>query len=80
MDGFVAGELANERLAEAQMHCQYRLGSQVRHLRLTPRDGGVSISGHCWTYYAKQLAQHVVCEETGFTIVANDIQVMNREW
>ncbi len=60
---------------ELLMHCQFRLGSRERHLRLTQRDGSVAINGQCRTHYAKQLAQRLVGEETGPTIVANDIEV-----
>jgi hypothetical protein len=54
---------------------QTRLGGRVRDLRVTLKDEGVVLNGRATTYYAKQLAQHVVMETAGMTVLANDIEV-----
>ncbi len=52
-----------------------RLGGRVRGLRVLVGGGGLVLRGHASTYYAKQLAQHVVMEVSGMTILANEIEV-----
>jgi hypothetical protein len=58
-----------------ETHLQARLGSQVRHLRVNCRNNGVILQGIARTFYAKQLAQHLVMEMTKLPILANEIQV-----
>jgi hypothetical protein len=48
---------------------------RVRDLRLVVTDKGVVLRGTAGTYYAKQLAQHVVMGATGLPILANEIEV-----
>jgi hypothetical protein len=52
-----------------------RLHGRIRefHVRLLNR--GLVLTGCTKTYYAKQLAQHLVMEMTDLPITANDIQV-----
>jgi hypothetical protein len=73
----MASEMTSETLVEWQIHCQCQLGSRVRHLRLIPCEGGVTLTGYCRTYHAKQLAQHIVGETTGLRVVANEIDVVS---
>jgi len=58
---------------EARVQC--RLNGRVHDFRLSIRDNGLVLHGHARTYYAKQLAQHVVMEVTAVPILANEIEV-----
>jgi hypothetical protein len=60
---------------ELEAHVQSRLGGQVRDFGLVVTDKGLILRGHAHTYYAKQLAQHVVMEATRLPILANEIEV-----
>jgi hypothetical protein len=53
-----------------------RVGRQVRNLQVVFDGGGVVLRGQASTYYAKQVAQHVIGELTGLPILANDIEVV----
>jgi len=70
---------ANDKTAEMEprleTHLQARLGSQVRHLRVVSRNNGIILQGSASTYYAKQLAQHLVMELTTLPVLANEIEV-----
>jgi hypothetical protein len=52
-----------------------RLSGRVAELKLSRERRGVVIRGFAHTYYAKQLAQHAVMEETDVPILANEIEV-----
>ena len=65
----------SEKEARLEMHLQARLGSRVRDLRVVCRNDGVIVQGSSRTYYAKQLAQHLVMEITNLPILANEIEV-----
>lgn len=52
-----------------------RLGGQIREFHLVVTDQGLILRGRARTYYAKQLAQHVVMEAAGPPILANEIEV-----
>ncbi len=67
-----AGEVGVERLKAA---LERRLGGRARDLRVLVRGGGLVLQGHTSTYYAKQLAQEVVMEAGGMTVLANEIEV-----
>ena len=54
---------------------QQKLNGRVAALRLSHEHQGVVIHGFADTYYAKQLAQHVVMEESDLPILANEIEV-----
>jgi hypothetical protein len=51
-----------EEVAQLEAHAQNQLNGRVRNLRLAVRDNGLILQGQAHTYYAKQLAQHVVME------------------
>jgi len=67
--------LAEEEVEKLELHLQTQLNGRVRDLRVEACEGGLIIRGHAMTYYAKQLAQHIVMETTSTPIVANDIKV-----
>lgn len=52
-----------------------RLVGRVLDLLVVVRDKGVVLQGRADTFYAKQLAQHVVMEATTLPILANEIKV-----
>jgi hypothetical protein len=52
-----------------------RLNGRVRDIHVLSRENGVVLKGQSRTYYAKQLAQHVVMEATELPIIANEIEV-----
>jgi hypothetical protein len=52
-----------------------RLGGRVRELRVVIQGGSVILRGQAFTYYAKQLAQHLTMEEVKLPIRANEIEV-----
>jgi hypothetical protein len=55
---------------------QRRLNSGMRDFRLFVRDCGLVLQGRSITYYAKQLAQHMVMQATDLPICANEIEVL----
>ena len=71
--GYVACNPAE--IDRLETHAQGRLNGRVRDFRLVLRGNGLILKGRAPTYYAKQLAQHVIMEATGLPIVANEIQV-----
>jgi len=56
-------------------HVQGQLNGRVRGVRLVVHDGGLILRGRARTYYAKQLAQHLVMTGTRLPIIANEIEV-----
>jgi hypothetical protein len=62
-------------MQQLETHVQSRLNGRVRHFRLAVRGGGLILTGHARTYYAKQFAQHAVMEATALPIRANEIEV-----
>lgn len=62
--------------AELESNVQARLVGRVGDLHLLVQEGGVVLRGHTHTYYAKQLAQHAVMQETQLPILANEIEVV----
>ncbi len=64
-----------ESLAQIEEHVQCRLTGRVRDFRLLVRNQGLVLLGHTQTYYAKQLAQHIVMAATSLPIQANEIEV-----
>jgi hypothetical protein len=63
-------------LAALQHRIQCCLNSRVRDFRLFVRDGGLVLQGRSFTYYAKQLAQHMVMAAIDLPICANEIEVL----
>ena len=70
-----ADDKTPERETRLETHIQARLGSHARHIRVMYRNSGVVLQGRTRTYYAKQLAQHLVMEITNLPILANEIEV-----
>jgi hypothetical protein len=64
-----------DKLAE-QVRC--RLAGRVHDFRLFLRDNGLILQGHCHTYHAKQLAQHLVVASTYVPLLVNEIEVSCR--
>jgi hypothetical protein len=60
---------------QLETRIRVRLGGQIRDIRVVCRDDGLVLQGRSRTYYAKQLAQHVVMEITSIPIIANEIEV-----
>jgi len=60
---------------QLEMRVRVRLGGQIRDFRVVCREGGFVLLGRSRTYYAKQLAQHVVMEATSIPIIANEVEV-----
>ena len=67
--------VADSDLDHLEARVQTRLGGRIRDLRLYFRENGLVLQGLARTYYAKQLAQHVVMMETPLPILANEIEV-----
>ena len=60
---------------QLETRIRIRLGGQIRDIRVMCRDDGLVLQGRSRTYYAKQLAQHLVMEVTSIPIIANEIDV-----
>jgi hypothetical protein len=67
---------AEATMADLETLLQRKLRGVVHELRLRPRDQGVSLHGYAYTYYAKQLAQHVFMSATTMALVSNEIAVI----
>jgi hypothetical protein len=67
--------MSADAMTELEGLVTQRLGAQVRDLRIVINEQGVRLRGRTETYYAKQLAQHVVMEATDVPILANEIEV-----
>jgi hypothetical protein len=52
-----------------------RLGAHLCEVRVLARDGCVILQGRAFSYYTKQLAQHVVMQEMRLPVAANQIEV-----
>ncbi len=72
MNAEFAKELGHEQL---QARLQGQLRGRVRELQVLIWTDGVVLRGFARTYYAKQLAQHVVMTQTQLPILANEIEV-----
>jgi osmotically-inducible protein OsmY len=62
-------------LEKLQEHVRQRLRSQVRELHVILHEGHVLLRGVAVSYYAKQLAQHLVLRVLGQTPLLNRIDV-----
>jgi osmotically-inducible protein OsmY len=51
------------------------LGRRVRDFRLCHSDGRIVLKGQASTYYAKQIAQHLVWKSIGSRALVNEIEV-----
>ena len=63
-------------LDEVEQLVRARLHGRIIRLSLERSPEGLILHGLASTYYAKQLAQHAVMEETDLPIAANRIEVM----
>ena len=68
-----SGNPAN--LEKVQEELRQRLRGQARELRVVANNGHVLLEGIAATYYAKQLAQHIVLAVLGGTVLVNRIDV-----
>jgi hypothetical protein len=64
-----------ETLARIEEHVRSRLAGLLWDFRLVFRDNGLVLRGRAHTYYAKQLAQHVVMEASSLPIHTNELEV-----
>ena len=64
-----------ELVSQLETRIRVRLGGQIRDIRVVCQEDGLVLHGRSRTYYAKQLAQHVVMEITNIPISANEIEV-----
>jgi hypothetical protein len=56
-----------------------QLRSQVREVRVVVREGQVVVQGIAVSYYAKQLAQHLVLVTLGKLAFVNELEVQRVE-
>ena len=63
----------NKDLLEVKL--SQRLGSRIRNLQLIEHVNGWILCGHTNTYYAKQLAQHALLDESSRPLFRNEIVV-----
>jgi len=64
-----------EEIAQLEEHVECQLSGRIRDFHLCVSDDGLVLCGRAATYYAKQLAQHLVMRATDVPIRANDILV-----
>ncbi len=62
-------------MEELVSRLQQHLNSRFRGVRLRARNNGLILEGRVPTYYAKQVAQHLVMGLTEVPIAANEIVV-----
>jgi len=55
---------------------QSQLAGRVRNVRLLFQEGGLVLQGQATTYYAKQLAQHIVLNSSPLPLIRNEIEVV----
>jgi len=66
---------ATQVLGPIEFRVHGKLGGRVRNLMILVSDGGFILRGTACTYYAKQVAQHVLMGETDLPI-RNEIDVI----
>jgi hypothetical protein len=67
--------LTEDQVEQLQLHLQGRLRGMVFNLRVAVSDAGLILQGQSRTYYAKQMAQHVVMSDHNLPIASNEIVV-----
>lgn len=67
--------ISTTQLEQLEAHVRCRLIGRVHDIQLHGREKGLVLKGRSHTYYAKQLAQHVLMKATALPIVANEIEV-----
>jgi osmotically-inducible protein OsmY len=68
-------EQAEELATSIERAVQRETGRQIRNLTVEVNRNGVRLSGHCTTYYCKQLAQHAAMTVRGGDRLTNSIEV-----
>jgi hypothetical protein len=63
-------------LEQVEALLRRRLGAWVCEVRVVALDGGVILRGRARSYYAKQMAQHVVVQGLKLPVAANEIEVV----
>lgn len=51
------------------------VGNRIQGLQIEVSEQGVRLRGRTNSYYTKQMAQEAILKNTGFTILANEIEV-----
>lgn len=67
--------LTRETLDELEQYVKRQLSGRVFDFRLDVNPMGLVLTGKTNTYYAKQMAQHVIMESVDFPISSNAIEV-----
>jgi hypothetical protein len=62
-------------VVELEWKIRHQLGGRIRELKIEISTEGLVLRGCARSFYAKQLAQHAVMDETELPIVANFIDV-----
>jgi hypothetical protein len=65
----------NDQLCELERIVQDEMAGRVRAFQVVRCDEGLVLKGRTRTYYAKQMAQHLVMRSSNEPIRANDIEV-----
>jgi hypothetical protein len=60
---------------EAEALLKKWIGSRVVGLRVLIGEGGITLRGTSYSYYAKQLAQHSAMQIFALPVLANEIEV-----
>jgi hypothetical protein len=71
----MSNEPPSVSMEQVEAHLRKRLGGNVRELRVFLHGGAVTLRGEASSYYAKQVAQHVIMKEMKLRVQANEIQV-----
>lgn len=75
-DEFLAEEDDDDALARRiTLRVLARTGRQIRNLRVDVECEEVRLSGHCNTFYCKQLAQQAAMEIIRGLVLCNELQV-----
>jgi hypothetical protein len=61
--------------ADLALRLQEQLTRQVRGFQVQVEPPGIILRGRVTTYYAKQVAQHLIMRMTDLPILTNDIEV-----
>jgi hypothetical protein len=69
------GTMEPTNLEKVQEQLRQRLRGQLREVRVFAHEGHVQLEGVAVSYYAKQLAQHLVLRELGQPRLVNRIAV-----
>lgn len=74
---FTVEPMHDDSAADLKRIVNGRLCGRVRGFQLIVESQGLVLRGTARTYYAKQMAQHLVMEATDLPILANAIEVVN---